>query len=131
MRENSAKITVMSRSENESFVRAAVSAFVSQLDPTLEELADIKTAVSEAVTNSIVHGYAEKKGDIMIDIYIKDDKVKITVTDNGCGIADVKEAMQPLLQPTPTANAREWDLLLWKPLWIISALIPLLTSAQR
>ncbi|MBC8595536.1 anti-sigma F factor [Qingrenia yutianensis] len=96
MRENSAKITVMSRSENESFVRAAVSAFVSQLDPTLEELADIKTAVSEAVTNSIVHGYAEKKGDIMIDIYIKDDKVKITVTDNGCGIADVKEAMQPL-----------------------------------
>ena len=54
MRENSAKITVMSKSENESFVRAAVSAFVSQLDPTLEELADIKTAVSEAVTNSIV-----------------------------------------------------------------------------
>ena len=48
------------------------------------------------MTNSIVHGYAEKKGDIMIDIYIKDDKVKITVTDNGCGIADVKEAMQPL-----------------------------------
>ncbi|MCI5970852.1 MAG: anti-sigma F factor [Clostridia bacterium] len=96
MRENSAKIVVMSKSENESFVRAAVAAFVSQLDPTLEEMADIKTAVSEAVTNSIVHGYAEKKGNITVDIYIKDDKVKITVTDNGCGIADIKEAMQPL-----------------------------------
>ena len=82
-------------------MRAAVSAFVSQLDPTLEELADIKTAVSEAVTNSVVHGYAEKKGNVTIDIYIKDDNVKITVTDNGCGIADVKEAMQPLFTTAP------------------------------
>ncbi len=96
MRENEAKIEVLSKSENESFVRAVVSAFVSQLDPTIEELSDIKTAVSEAVTNSIVHGYADKKGKIYIDLYIKDDKIKIIVKDNGCGIANVKEAMQPL-----------------------------------
>lgn len=96
MRENEARFEVASKSENEAFVRAVVSAFASQLDPTIEEMADIKTAVSEAVTNSIVHGYAEKKGKIYIDLYIKDDKIKIIVKDNGCGIANVKEAMQPL-----------------------------------
>jgi len=96
LRENEAKIEIISKSENEAFVRAAVSAFFMQLDPTIEEISDIKTAVSEAVTNSIVHGYAEKKGKIYIDLYIKDDKIKIIIKDNGCGILNVKEAMQPL-----------------------------------
>lgn len=84
-------------SSNEYFARAAVAAFVTQLDPTLEELNDIKTAVSEAVTNCIVHAYRNSIGKIYITVEIySGNVVKIRIKDKGCGIADVSEAMEPL-----------------------------------
>ncbi len=92
----------MSRSANEGFSRSAVSAFLAQLDPTLEEIADIKTAVSEAVTNAIVHGYADTIGIVYINAYILENrKVVVDVKDKGKGIADVEEAMQPLFTTSP------------------------------
>ena len=94
---NETKLTIQSRSANESFARAAVSAFIAQLDPTLEELSDIKTAVSEAVTNCIIHGYRDTIGNIYINVKIYENgRVSIRIRDTGCGIADVSEAMQPL-----------------------------------
>ncbi len=85
------------KSVNESFSRSAVSAFVMELDPTISELADIKTAVSEAVTNCIVHGYRRNPGTVFIDAKITDEKeLIIKIRDRGVGIADVKEAMKPL-----------------------------------
>lgn len=94
---NEMKLTIDSKSANESFARVVVSAFAAQLDPTLEELADLKTAVSEAVTNAIVHGYKDTFGKIYItgNIY-DDDLVKISVRDKGCGMDDVQKAMTPL-----------------------------------
>ena len=94
---NKFTMTFDSYSSNEYFARAAVSAFVTQLDPTLEELNDIKTAVSEAVTNCIVHAYKDKIGKIYISVEIGEGGiVRIKIRDRGCGIEDVKEAMQPL-----------------------------------
>ncbi|MCD7722487.1 MAG: anti-sigma F factor [Clostridiales bacterium] len=94
--DNEFRLTVDSKSINEGFARVVVSAFVTPLDPTLEELSDLKTAVSEAVTNCIVHGYKEKFGKIYITGKIDGETVKITVRDRGAGIADIKEAMTPL-----------------------------------
>lgn len=86
-----------SRSVNEAFARVTVSAFAAQLDPTLEELSDIKTAVSEAVTNCIVHAYRNSSGKIYIRAAIYDNgTLKIRIKDIGCGIEDVQQAMQPL-----------------------------------
>ncbi len=94
---NEFKMTVDSRSVNESFSRATVAAFTAQLDPTVEEINDIKTAVSEAVTNCIVHGYRNSVGKIYISVKIHDDnKVVITIRDRGCGISDIKKAREPL-----------------------------------
>lgn len=94
---NCMKMEIESRSVNESFARVAVAAFVSQLDPTIEELGDIKTAVSEAVTNSIVHGYKENKGKIYITVFIYENAyIRIKIRDKGCGIENIEEAMQPL-----------------------------------
>ncbi len=94
---NTMKMEIESRSVNESFSRVAVASFIAQLDPTIEELGDIKTAVSEAVTNSIVHGYKEGKGKIYITVSIFENaKVRIKIRDKGCGIEDVKQAMEPL-----------------------------------
>ena len=94
---NTMKMEIESRSVNESFSRVAVAAFIAQLDPTIEELGDIKTAVSEAVTNSIVHGYKEGKGKIYITVSIFENAVvRIKIRDKGCGIEDVKQAMEPL-----------------------------------
>lgn len=91
-----------SRSENEAFARVAVAAFVSQLDPTLNELTDIKTVVSEAVTNSIIHGYNNKPdGVITITTQIDDDMVRITIEDTGSGIDDLEQAKQPLYTSKP------------------------------
>lgn len=94
---NSFSLKLPSKSANESFARVAVASFVSQLDPTLEELSDIKTAVSEAVTNSIVHAYKNEIGTVYIsaDLY-EDRSVKIRIRDNGCGIENIKQAMEPL-----------------------------------
>ncbi len=94
---NKFSLKIPSKSANESFARSVVSAFASQLDPTIEEISDIKTAVSEAVTNSIVHAYAKQKGDIYITAELFDNgMLRIKVRDKGCGIADIKKAMEPL-----------------------------------
>lgn len=91
------KLQIESRSVNESFARVAVSAFVSQLDPTVEEINDIKTAVSEAVTNCIVHAYREKLGIIYINVkLLEGGTAQIKIRDKGCGIKDIKKAMEPL-----------------------------------
>ena len=94
---NDFKINVLSKSLNEGFVRAVLASFAALTDPTIEEINDIKTAVSEAVTNAIVHGYKEKQGRIYIDAAIyPDNTIKIRIRDKGCGIEDVKKAMEPL-----------------------------------
>jgi stage II sporulation protein AB (anti-sigma F factor) len=93
-------------SVNESFCRKVCSSFVSLLDPTVSELADIRTAVSEAVTNCIVHAYKEKGGTIYISgKYYSDRTVKITIKDKGCGIEDVNKAIEPLYT-TDTSGER-------------------------
>lgn len=94
---NEMNINFFSRSYNEGFARTVVASFVSQLDPTIDELADIKTAVSEAVTNSIVHGYKTGIGKIYIfsKIY-SNGKILIKIKDRGCGIENVEKAMEPL-----------------------------------
>ena len=102
MLDNKVCIEFVSRSENEGFARVAVAAFVSQLDPTIDELADIKTAVSEAVTNSIIHGYENKKeGIIRIEASISSNEVTITIIDNGRGIKDVEQARELLYTSRP------------------------------
>lgn len=93
---NSMHLEFLSISENESFARAAVAAFVSQLDPALDELDDIKTAVSEAVTNAIVHGYGDAVGTVHIRCILSGDVATITVSDKGCGIENVQLARTPL-----------------------------------
>lgn len=94
---NGFKMVIPSKSSNESFARVAVAAFVSQLDPTIEEITDIKTAVSEAVTNCIVHAYKDTIGKIYITVSIREEnKVVVKVRDKGCGIEDIKKAMEPL-----------------------------------
>lgn len=90
------KIVIPSRSQNEGFARVTVGAFVSRLDPTLEELNDIKTAVSEAVTNCIVHAYRDTIGLIYITVSTDGETVRIKIRDRGCGIADVEKAKEPL-----------------------------------
>jgi stage II sporulation protein AB (anti-sigma F factor) len=91
-----------SLSENESFARVTVAAFVSQLDPTMEELTDIKTVVSEAVTNAIIHGYdSSPDHEIVITSRIEGDRFYLTVEDNGKGIEDLELARQPLYTSKP------------------------------
>lgn len=98
---NEMKLEFISKSNNEAFARITVAAFIAQLDPTIEELADIKTAVSEAVTNAIIHGYEEKQGIVKIRAQIIEDEVIIEVSDNGKGIEDVNLAKQPLYTTKP------------------------------
>lgn len=94
---NEFKMTIPSKSANEAFARAAVSSFAVQLDPTIDELSDIKTAVSEAVTNCIVHAYRESIGNIYITAQIRDDySLLIRIRDRGCGIDNISQAMEPL-----------------------------------
>ncbi len=99
--ENRIKLELMSKSCNEAFARVAIAAFVSQLDPTIEEIADIKTAVSEAVTNCIIHGYEEKEGIIYINCVLKNREVTIEVKDNGIGIENINMAKEPLYTSKP------------------------------
>ncbi len=90
-----------SASKNESFARIVVAAFVTRLDPTLEEIADIKTAVSEAVTNSIIHGYENGEGKIRIETVIVEDTVTIIIEDFGVGIENIERAMEPMFTTKP------------------------------
>ena len=103
---NELNINFMSKSSNEGFARAAVSAFILCLDPTIAELADIKTAVSEAVTNCIVHAYPDTLGSIYINVKITDtNTIIIKVRDKGVGIEDVKQAIQPLFTTSSEERA--------------------------
>jgi stage II sporulation protein AB (anti-sigma F factor) len=99
---NETKITFPSLSTNEAFARGAVSTFAAQLNPTFDELSDIKCAVSEAVTNAIVHGYRDTIGDVTLILKLTEDRTLFAeVRDRGCGIADVEEAMRPLFTTDP------------------------------
>lgn len=103
---NEFKIKMPSLSANESLARSVVAAFCSQIDPSAAEIADIKCAVSEAVTNCIVHGYRDSIGTIYIDIKLLEDRVvRVDIKDKGCGIEDVKAARVPLFT-TDAANER-------------------------
>jgi len=94
---NKMSLRFESRSVNESFARQAVGAFVAQTDPTMEELGDIKTVVSEAVTNAIVHGYAHEIGLITVTVRLFEDRtLELRIKDTGCGIADISQARQPM-----------------------------------
>lgn len=110
--QNNMSLTLSSRSSNEGFARVAVAAFIAQLDPTLEEISDVKTAVSEAVTNAIIHGYNEDENtSININVSIEDGfkdthgndsyKVEISIIDNGCGIENISLAREPLYTSRP------------------------------
>ncbi len=95
------KLEIPSLSENEAFARVVVAAFASRLDPTLEEISDIKTAVSEAVTNAIIHAYEDTLGLIMISASLEGNKLFVEVADQGMGIADLEQARQPLYTSKP------------------------------
>lgn len=99
---NEMKLTFPSHSENERFARIAVSGFLSQLDPCIDELSDIKTAVSEGVTNAIVHGYKNTLGPVMLHVKIMEGRhIYIKIRDKGVGIEDIKKAMEPLFTTAP------------------------------
>ena len=99
--ENEMKLEFISKSSNESFARVTVAAFAAQLDPTVEELADIKTAVSEAVTNCIIHGYENKMGIVKIVGKLREQELIIEVSDKGKGIEDIEMAKEPLYTTKP------------------------------
>lgn len=101
MEKNYMKLEFLSKSKNESFARVTAASFASQLDPTLEELSDIKTAVSEAVTNAIIHGYEYGQGLISLEATIMGNKLEIIVKDNGKGIDDIDKAMEPFYTSKP------------------------------
>ena len=98
---NKMQLEILSKSNNEAFARITVAAFAAQLDPTIEELSDIKTSVSEAVTNSIIHGYENKEGIIRISAYIYENVIRIEISDQGKGIEDINTAKQPLYTTKP------------------------------
>lgn len=91
-------------SENESLARVVIAAFLTQIDPTLEELQDVKTAVSEAVTNAIIHAYQEKGGKIVMVASLREDELEIQIEDYGIGIENVKQAMEPLYTTSPESE---------------------------
>jgi stage II sporulation protein AB (anti-sigma F factor) len=99
--DNYMKIEFKGISENESFARVAVASFVSLLDPTIEEITDVKTAVSEAVTNSIIHGYENKGGKVQVEGYINGDEFTVIISDEGVGIEDIDKAREPLYTSRP------------------------------
>lgn len=99
---NTMKLQFSAQSQNESFARVTVAAFVAQLDPTMDELTEIKTVISEAVTNSIIHGYeSDPTGIVTIEASLEDNIVELTIKDEGVGIQDIDEAKQPLFTTKP------------------------------
>jgi stage II sporulation protein AB (anti-sigma F factor) len=102
MYDNKIKIEFESKSQNEGFARVAIAAFVSQLDPTIEEITDVKTAVSEAVTNSIIHGYEGREDEkVLVEAELLKNEITIRVIDYGKGIEDVEKAKEPLYTSRP------------------------------
>ena len=99
---NEMKLVFPAKSENEAFSRAAVSVFITPLDPAVNELSEIRTAVSEAVTNAIVHGYRKSHGNIeIIARILENNEIYIRIKDKGCGIENIKQAMEPLFTTAP------------------------------
>jgi stage II sporulation protein AB (anti-sigma F factor) len=99
---NEVRLTFPSVSANEAFARSAAASFCAQLNPTFDELSDIKCAVSEAVTNAVVHGYRDALGEIQLLMKLTEDRVfRAEIRDRGCGIPDVEEAMRPLFTTDP------------------------------
>ncbi|MFL0251744.1 anti-sigma F factor [Clostridium neuense] len=102
MSNNKMKLEFLAKSENEGFARVTVAAFVSQLDPTIDEIEDVKTAVSEAVTNAIIHGYEGREdGIIQITASINDNEFTVEIMDKGIGISDIEKAREPLYTSRP------------------------------
>ncbi|MDE6357189.1 MAG: anti-sigma F factor [Eubacteriales bacterium] len=99
--DNKVSLIIDANSKNESFARVSVASFATQLDPTLEDINDIKMAVSEAVTNAIIHGYDGEEGEIYINLGIIDDTLHIEIEDKGKGIEDIEKAMEPLYTSKP------------------------------
>jgi stage II sporulation protein AB (anti-sigma F factor) len=99
--DNEMKLEFTSKTSNEAFARITVAAFASQLDPTIDELSDIKTAISEAVTNSIIHGYENEEGIVKIFARIFANTLEVEISDNGKGIENVEMAMKPLYTSKP------------------------------
>lgn len=95
------RIEFDSKSENESFIRTVISAFLMETDPDMEQLADIKTAISEAVTNCIIHGYEGKEGTVVVEATLKGEELELTVQDFGIGIDNIEQAIQPLYTSKP------------------------------
>lgn len=98
------RMEIESLSKNEEFARVAVAVFISRMNPTLEELDDVKTAVSEAVTNAVIHGYQNGEGTICIQVWTEGDMLTIIVTDRGIGIRDIKKAMEPMYTSDETGE---------------------------
>lgn len=98
------RMEIESLSKNEEFARVVIAVFASRMNPTLEELDDIKTAVSEAVTNAEIHGYQGKNGSISLEVQIEDSNLTIIIRDHGVGIRDVKRAMEPLFTTDPSGE---------------------------
>lgn len=101
MFDNEMHLQFQSLSQNEAFARAVISAFATQLNPTVEELSDIRTAISEAVTNAIIHGYENNVGTVYMDAYLQDNALTVTVRDEGVGISDIDQARQPFFTSRP------------------------------
>ena len=101
MKNNSMILKFLSLSENESFARSVAGCFALKLNPTVEDISDIKTAVSEAVTNCIVHGYPEKVGEITLESFIEKNVIHINVFDNGVGIDNIEQALEPFYSSKP------------------------------
>ena len=99
--DNYMKLEIPSKSQNESFARVAVAAFATQADPTIDEISDVKTAVSEAVTNAVIHGYENGPGTIVITASLTGRRLEVTVVDYGVGITDIEQARQPLYTSKP------------------------------
>lgn len=95
------KMELEARSRNEEFARVAAAAFMARLNPTLEEVDDVKTAVSEAVTNAVIHGYQGNEGTIFMELVVEEQEIAITVKDTGIGITDIKQAMEPMFTTDP------------------------------
>lgn len=102
MADNEMHLQFASLSQNEGFARSCAAAFATQMNPTIEELSDIRTAVSEAVTNAIIHGYEEGPGIVHMKLTIREREFEAEVRDEGVGIADVKKAMEPLYTSKPS-----------------------------
>ena len=102
MKNNFMKLEFSAKSQNESFARVTVASFAAQLDPTLEDITEIKTAISEAVTNAIIHGYEGKDGVVEITAELMENGIIMTVSDNGQGIENIEQARQPLYTSKPT-----------------------------